>query len=125
MRTHILIVDDSDLVTAALRVLFEESGMRVSVARCAADAIATASGGTPDLMLLDLNLPDGHGLTVIEALRERGDPVPVTLALTGTDDPGTTARCLTAGCREVLLKPVPPRELVRRVTHHAGTASAR
>jgi DNA-binding response OmpR family regulator len=122
--THILIVDDSDLVTAALRVLFEESGLRVSVARCAADAIAVASDGAPDVMLLDLMLPDGHGLSVLDALREAGHTVPATLALTGRDDPETTARCLAAGCREVLLKPVPPRELMRRVTEHARTPAA-
>lgn len=123
MSRHILIVEDSELVSAALRLLFEEHGFRVSVADCAADAIALASAGAPDLMLLDLALPDGDGLTVLETLRDRGLPIPTTVALTGSDDPGTTARCLACGCRELMLKPVAPRELVRRVTEYTRSGS--
>ena len=125
MTPHILIVEDSDLVSAALRVLFEEHGFRVTVATCVADAIDIACAATPDLMLLDLGLPDGDGLSVLETLRARGLPIPATRALTGTDDRGTTTRCMACGCREVLLKPVPPRELVRRVTEYARPARAR
>jgi DNA-binding response OmpR family regulator len=120
VRTHILLVEDSDLVSAALRILFEEHGYRVTVVTSAADAIHHVSAAPPDLMLLDLGLPDANGLTVLEALADRGVELPVTVALTGTDDPATTAKCLDWGCREVLVKPVPARELVGRVARYAG-----
>jgi len=112
---HILLVEDSPLVSEALRVLFEETGHRVTLAASAAEAIDAASASSPDVMLLDLGLPDADGLTVLEALTERGLAPRRTIALTGTDDEATTRRCHAAGCHEVLLKPVSPRELLRKV----------
>ena len=111
----VLIVDDSALVRDALQLLFEETGHRVAVAASAAEAIAACVRERPDVMLLDLTLPDGDGLTVMGALRTR-DALPRTVAvLTGHDDPATLARCREAGCREVLVKPVPTKELLSKV----------
>jgi DNA-binding response OmpR family regulator len=87
----------------------------VSVAGTVADAVAAAAADPPDVLLLDLTLPDGDGLGVLAGLDARGVPPRAALALTGHDDPETRARCLAAGCRDVLLKPVPARELVRLV----------
>ena len=112
---HILLVEDSALVGEALRVLFEETGHRVTIASSAAEAIEIASMTTPDVMLLDLGLPDADGLTVLDALNARGLAPRRTIALTGDGDDATTQRCKAAGCHEVLLKPVSPRELLRKV----------
>ncbi len=120
MPTHILLVEDSELVSAALRILFEESGYHVTVAASVADAIHAACASVPDVMLLDLGLPDADGLSVLEALSDRGVDLPVTVALTGTDDPVVRARCIAVGCREVLLKPVPARELVGCVARYSS-----
>jgi len=110
----VLIVEDNDLVSGALRVLFEQTGRRVSIAGTVADAIAVASADRPDLMLIDLTLPDGNGLSILEQLR-RDNRVPrVAVALTGHDDPAIAERCAELGCADVLLKPVPTRELLRR-----------
>ena len=57
-------------------------------------------------VLLDLTLPDGDGLTVLERLTSRGAAPRVTVALTGHDDEVTRNRCLRAGCRAVLVKPM-------------------
>ena len=115
MLPHLLLVDDSLLVTEALGVLFEETGHRVTVAARVADAVALCQGDAPDLMLLDVSLGDEDGLEVLETLRRRGAPLPATVAMTGHDDPATRERCLAAGCIAVLLKPVPIRELLRIV----------
>jgi CheY-like chemotaxis protein len=112
---HILLVEDSALVSEAMRVLFEETGHRVTLAASAAEAIDAASAVRPDVMLLDLGLPDADGLTVLEALTERGVAPPHTIALTGDGDDATAQRCRAAGCHDVLLKPVSPRELLRKV----------
>ena len=109
-----LIVEDNDLVSGALRVLFEQTGRRVSVAASVADAIAVASADRPDLMLIDLTLPDGNGLTILEELRRENRQPKVAVALTGHDDPAIAERCAQLGCADVLLKPVPTRELLRR-----------
>ena len=111
---HILIVEDNDLVSGALRVLFEQTGRRVSIAATVADAIAVASADRPDLMLIDLTLPDGSGLSVLEELRRENRSPRVAVALTGHDEPSIAQQCAALGCADVLLKPVPTRELLRR-----------
>ena len=106
---HVLIVEDNQLVIDALRILFEASDRRVTGARSIAEALAMADADPPNLVLLDLRLPDGEGLTLVEYLRERGATV---IALTGDDDPVKKQRCLDAGCVDVLIKPVPVKELM-------------
>jgi len=105
-------VEDSELVSGALRVLFENTDRRVSIAGSVADALSTASTDPADLVLLDLTLPDGNGLVLVEPLIGAG--CRTVVALTGHDDPETRARCIEAGCADVLVKPVPARELVAR-----------
>jgi CheY-like chemotaxis protein len=112
---HLLIAEDNELVSGALRVLFEETGHRVTTTPSIAATVAAAAADPVDVLLLDLGLSDGDGLEVLDELRARGAMPRVSVALTGRDDPETLARCRAAGCREVLLKPVPTRELLRMV----------
>jgi DNA-binding response OmpR family regulator len=116
---HVLIVEDSDVVASAMRILVESGGHRVSTAATIAAALATGTSDPARLVLLDITLPDGDGLVLVEPLRVAGTRTVV--ALTGHDDPETRHRCLESGCDEVLVKPVPARELVARVD--AWTAS--
>jgi len=117
---HVLIVEDNELVSGALRVLFEQTGRRVSVAGTVADAVSIASADHPDLMLVDLTLPDGDGFAIIEQLRGADRTPGVVVALTGHDEPELVKRCKGLGCADVLLKPVPTRELLRRADTWLG-----
>jgi len=119
-RPHILIVDDSALVSGALRLLFEESGYDVSVAGTVREAVNAGTARAVDVMLLDLTLPDGDGLSALRSLREQDAEPKVTAALTGRDAAEVHSRCVAAGCRAVLVKPVPIAELIARV--HEWTA---
>ena len=110
---HVLVVEDNPDVGDAFRVLFESTGRRVSVAQTVAEAIAKARAARVDLMLLDLTLPDGSGLDVLEDLGQDEVRPAVTVALTGRDDPAIIRRCYDLGCLAVLVKPVPARELLR------------
>jgi CheY-like chemotaxis protein len=110
----VLIVEDNELVTGALRILFEETGRRVTVAHSVADAVQAGASDPPDLLLLDLALPDGDGLEVARSLAKRGVQPKATVALTGRDDPASRQRCADAGCTEVMLKPVPTLELLAK-----------
>lgn len=107
-----------------MRVLFEETGRRVSVAGSVAEAVSVASADVPDLMLVDLTLPDGDGLAVVEQLRQLDRLPKVVVALTGHDEPSIATRCTEAGCAEVLLKPVPTRDLLRRADAWLGNSEA-
>lgn len=109
---HVLVVEDNALVTSAARILLEDAGFRVSTASRVSEAYAICRTDPPDAILLDLRLPDGDGLSLVNRLREDGAPLPVIAALTGRDEPDIRTRCRRAGCVEVLLKPVDARVLV-------------
>jgi DNA-binding response OmpR family regulator len=112
--SHVLIVEDNELVTGALRILFEATGRRVTIAHTVAEAVEKGRQDPPDLVLLDLTLPDGDGLEVLESLARNGVSPKATVALTGRDDPESIARCSAAGITAVMVKPVPAKELLRR-----------
>ena len=111
---HVLIVEDSDLVTSALRILFEETGRRVTIAHSVRDAIAAGRRDPPDLLLLDLSLPDGDGLEVATTLAQSGVSPRATVAITGRDDPASLRRCTAAGVTAVMVKPVSAKELLTK-----------
>ena len=111
-KPHILIVEDNELVTDALRILFEETGRRVTVAHTVAQAVAAGLKDPPDLLLLDLSLPDGDGLEVQRGLAKKGIEPRATVALTGRDDPATLRRCEDAHVTAIMVKPVPAKELL-------------
>jgi CheY-like chemotaxis protein len=111
----VLVAEDNELVGSAMRILFEETGYRVTITRSIADTVAAAAADPADLLLLDLGLSDGDGLQVLTRLGASDTRPRVTVALTGRDEPEVAARCAAAGCRAVLVKPVPARDLVRMV----------
>ncbi|GAC1650771.1 MAG: hypothetical protein NVS4B3_10100 [Gemmatimonadaceae bacterium] len=108
-------MEDSELASGAIALLLRETGHEVHITATVRDAIAACVTRRPDVMLLDLTLPDGDGLAVVTEARARGVAPRVTAALTGHDDPAVRDRCAAAGCAAVLTKPVPARELVRLV----------
>jgi response regulator of citrate/malate metabolism len=104
---HVVVVEDDALAAEAhaeyTRRLegFEVSG----VARSAAEAMRLLSSGTPcDLMLLDMHLPDGHGLGLLQRLRASGHPCDV-IAVTSARDADVVRRAVTQGVVLYLLKP--------------------
>lgn len=112
---HVLVAEDNELVSAAMRILFEETGHRVTITPSIVATVAAARADPVDLLLLDLGLADGDGLEVLRQLSAAGPMPRVSVALTGRDEPEIVARCKAAGCEEVLLKPVPAKELLRQV----------
>jgi DNA-binding response OmpR family regulator len=118
VRARILIVEDSPLVTEAFGILFEEAGYEVDSAATVAEAIERGTSEPVDLMLLDLSLPDGSGLEVLEALRESGSLPRATLAMTGHNDSRSRRSCIEAGCADVLVKPIPIGDLLRQIERH-------
>jgi CheY-like chemotaxis protein len=118
-QAHVLVAEDNELVGSAMRILLEESGHRVTIAQSIANTVSAAAADRVDVLLLDLGLPDGDGLAVLTRLGALDALPRVTAALTGRDEPEVHERCLAAGCRTVLVKPVPSRELMRLVAEWA------
>jgi DNA-binding response OmpR family regulator len=109
---HVLIVEDSEIVTDALRVLFEESGYQVSLAHTLAEARTVVSRAQVDVAIVDLRLPDGDGVALAQEWRTSGPPA---VALTGDAGPETRDRAIAAGFQDSFVNPVPIAELLLRV----------
>ncbi|MGN6240852.1 MAG: response regulator transcription factor [Cellulosimicrobium cellulans] len=124
---RVLVVDDepnlAELLTSALRY----EGWDVSTALDGGSAIRTARETGPDVVVLDVMLPDMDGLTVLRRLRERDTDVPV-LFLTARDAVEDRVAGLTAGGDDYVTKPFSIEELVARLRgllRRAGMAAAR
>jgi DNA-binding NarL/FixJ family response regulator len=111
--TRVAIVDDQTLVRRGISSLLALSA-EVEVVAEAGDgdeALAVLDAHDVDVLLLDLRMPRRDGLATLEAMRERGDEVPV-LVLTTFDDDELALRALRAGARGYLLKDVTLDQLV-------------
>ena len=113
---RILVVDDDEQLRAYLRRLLTRSEYRVEEAATASEAIALVRANPPDLVLLDLQLPDRSGLEVLEAIRESPATrlLPVVM-LTGAASPAEKIRAQSEGVTDFLSKPFSPEELLPRV----------
>jgi CheY-like chemotaxis protein len=118
----ILLVEDDSLLRHAFRLLLEDAGYRIYEAGTAHEALEKARAATPDLILLDLGLPDAPGLDVARTLRlhEPTQDTPI-IALTGRVGADEKRACIDAGCSAYLAKPVPPKELIKRLTEFLGS----
>ncbi len=101
----ILIVDDDDMVRETLSEYFELLGMEVIAAATAADARSAVARHLPDVVLLDLHLPDAVGLGLLQQLRSE-DPDAAVILLTGHADVRTAVSAMQGGAIDVLEKPV-------------------
>ena len=110
---QVLIVEDEPGIRAVLRVLLEAERYRVVEAGTAERAGIEARTHKPDLLLVDLGLPDGDGLTVIRELR-RWSPVPVVVLSARTMEEQKIA-ALDAGADDYVTKPFSAPELLARV----------
>src|SRR4051812_31640730 len=100
-----LVVDDDATLTMLVRRLLEEDGYAVDVAAKAEDGRMLAMVNDYDAIILDLQLPDGNGIPVLQHLRREGKKTPVVV-LTGTKDSEVTIRALDAGADDYITKPV-------------------
>ena len=115
MSTRVLVVDDDPLVLRAISKVLARDGFDVATATDAAPALAAAAAKRPDIVVVDFNMPT-CGLSVVRELKARlGDDIFVAV-LTGEDSEPMRAQCLGAGADAVLIKPIAPAELKRRLT---------
>jgi DNA-binding response OmpR family regulator len=111
--SEILLVEDEATVRAALIRTLLDHGMRVVPVGTAMDALRTVTFGEPDLVLLDLGLPDLDGASVLRMLRGISD-VPVIIA-TARGDERSIVELLDAGADDYVVKPFASKQLVARI----------
>ena len=110
---QILVVDDEPRIAEICRDYLERAGFKVTIAGNGVDALALARTKQPDLVVLDLGLPEMDGLDVTRALRTRSN-VPIIM-LTARVEESDKLIGLELGADDYLTKPFSPKELVARV----------
>ncbi|HWI52236.1 MAG TPA: response regulator transcription factor [Symbiobacteriaceae bacterium] len=121
--TSILIVDDHSVVRMGLNALLQRApGFTVAgEAASVAEAVVKAEQLRPDVVLMDVRLPDGNGIECCRAIRA-SHPETRVLMLTSYDDREAAVASVIAGASGYLLKQVEPGELVRAIRLIAGGA---
>ncbi len=110
----ILIVDDEPPIRRLLRTSLASQGFQVSEAADGRSALAEIDRSPPDLVLLDLGLPDIDGLDVIRALRAGGNAVPILVLSSRSDEKGKVD-ALDLGADDYVTKPFGTAELFARI----------
>ena len=116
---QILVVEDNEMNMKLLRDVLYATGYRTLEATTGAEAVELASANVPDLVLMDIQLPDFDGVQALHRLRadQRTAAIPV-LAVTAQAMQGDRQQFLAAGFDGYVSKPVNVRELIGTVREH-------
>jgi len=124
---HILIADDEPGIRTGLVAICMAGGHRTSEAGTGAETLRLAAEERPDLVLLDLRMPEGDGLEILPKLAAMED-APAVVILSGFADVRTAVQAMRLGAATVLEKPVDPpglREILERTLGARGIKEER
>jgi len=113
MTTKILVIDDDTAVTDLLSVLLRSQGFDVTATNSSSDGLSYIREDEPDLIVLDLMMPEIDGWEVCRSVRAFSQ-VPI-IVLSALNDPSMVASVLDAGADDYLAKPTPSRVLVAHI----------
>jgi DNA-binding response OmpR family regulator len=112
----VLVVDDEPMARQLLRLMLVRAGFEVFEAESGLDALAKVNEKRPDVVLLDVMMPEMDGFTVCQNLRAdvnlSGMPI---IMLSAKTDAHSVQRGITLGANKYLTKPISPADLVRHV----------
>lgn len=120
---HVVVVDDDERLLALARLALQKQGIRVSTAATAAEGRTLVGADPPDLVILDILLPDMSGWEVLRRIRETDDCL--VMLLSGRDSDIDKARGLDLGADDYLTKPFSFLEFEARVRALLRRAPAR
>ncbi len=109
----ILVIDDDPAMTDLLKLLLMPAAAEVITANSGPEGIRLAHDDKPDVITLDLMMPDINGWQVCKAIRKVSS-IPI-LILSALDSPGLVAAALDAGADDYLIKPVPSSVLLAHI----------
>jgi len=108
----VLLIDDHTLFRMGLKGLLERSDIEVvAAASTGREGLEIVDQHDPEVILLDMRMPDIDGLMVLRQLRDRGITAPITMLTTSTDE-NDLVQCLRSGAQGYLLKDMDPDDLV-------------
>lgn len=116
---RILLVDDSTTVLLMERMLLRDQGYDLTTARNGKEAVEKARAEKPDLILMDVVMPEMDGFSALQALRkdENTREIPVIMVTTRSEAPNVQLG-IESGCSDYVLKPINGLELVNKVKSH-------
>ncbi len=119
---RILVVDDASLVRRFYRDALERAGFEVDEALNGVEALEKVLGGSYDLVIVDVNMPQMDGLTFLRTLRRQSDVVSSlpSLVISTEAGPQDTAAARAAGANFYLVKPASQERLVEHVSVMCG-----
>jgi len=119
--TKLLVVDDEQLILDCIRYAFPQPDYTLITATTAANAMEAFRSESPDVVLLDIRLPDMSGLDLFHKFHMADARVPVIL-MTGQGTSGTAIQAMQAGAFEYIVKPFVPETLIPLVESAAETS---
>lgn len=120
----ILLLEDDPVLGKGLQVHLQTAGYDVTWETHLDKARATNAQGAFDLLLLDVNLPDGSGFDLVKEVRNKGSRQPV-LMLTARSDEDSVVAGFESGANDYIRKPFSNRELIARIQSHLKEPFAR
>jgi DNA-binding response OmpR family regulator len=111
---RVLLLDDERSIVEALAAYLQREGFDVAETHCVEEALAAYKQSDPDIMVLDITLPDGSGLDVLRAAHADGRSTPAIM-LTARGEEIDRILGLELGADDYITKPFSPREVVARV----------
>jgi FixJ family two-component response regulator len=122
-QTRVAILDDDQSVRTAISRLLRTSEMAVDLFATSVELLNSFERGTPDCLVLDLQMPGMNGIDVMNYLSHTGSRVP-TIVITAHDGPGSRESCVAAGATAYLRKPLDADELLRAIADAIGPVPA-
>ncbi|HEV7678389.1 MAG TPA: response regulator transcription factor [Candidatus Dormibacteraeota bacterium] len=113
----VLVIDDEAMIRKTVRLACEKEGYAVQEAENGAEALAKLDSFRPDIILLDLMLPDISGFDVCRDIRRAGTKVPILILSAKTEEIDVVVG-LEIGADDYISKPFRPRELLARIAAH-------
>lgn len=120
---RVLIVDDEADLRLLVRFMLEPGGYEVLEAATGKEGLEVAEARSPDLVLLDMQLPDVEGWVVLEAMRRDADNAPVVV-LSADSSPRSLRRAKDSGAAAYLVKPFDEEDLLAEVRRLAKPGAA-
>lgn len=120
---RVLVVEDDPVQQDIIRASLESAGLQVDATASAAEALKLFEARRPDLILIDVGLPDGNGVELCRALNGR-EPAAPKLLLTARGDLRTRLAGFANGAKDYIQKPFAAQELLARVNVHLDIKSS-
>ena len=123
-KVHILVVEDEKIVRVTLRAHLERQGLGVSEAESLAAARDHLGKQSPSLVLLDMQLPDGHGFDLLTTIKQQSPDIPV-IVMTGHGSIETAVNAMRLGADNFVQKPLNFDELAISIRQALETGELR